>query len=591
MADTRTIYLHTGIETFSSDPSDSQYIYLDMSDYDNLNPQYQSTIKLSSGVAGIYESTKAKITLTFKGENSGRDARADWVNKYAERINKISVNTTENKSAVFNKSATVSEVEFIDTPYIDGAQVIIEVTMFGRWQSALSTIETVTENYEGGTKTYLGQYSPEILNSITNGDFSNGWSGWSGHDYWNISDISTTPKGSRSAYTQSQDKSLVLDLPFSKGQWVVIKFMVRGDLGGQSFHADLWGGAVSIDELAGSGWKEYTLSGIISDIPQFFIRLVGGGTLFVGDVLVYSYGNLMKGTLAWGNKFNRRGTISAGFDDNGMEIVQTTSTWDSPTYPVKYIKNDGNWLVGKKYTFSTYVNNASSNDIFISAFGDQNNMTGVGDNSRKLIKANSGWVRVSTVITFNNNVSDSVELRWESYSAVSNGYIQFKGYQFEFGEAMRDYGQAIADTQFLIKPHYNYDYSYGTTTLQNQIALPKDRNRFMLAIDSQYSVATITLSANGKRATISTSRLSANSSLSSDFVAYDITAFVDTDKFLLLNSGLVASVVWDNLASQYAVLYQIMNSVGDTPADISVTTTGGQHIPFKLYTYSIQDFI
>lgn len=333
MADTRTIYLHTGIETFSSDPSDSQFLYLDMSDYDNLNPQYQSTIKLSSGVAGIYESTKAKITLTFKGENSGRDARADWVNKYAERINKISVNTTENKSAVFNKSATVSEVEFIDTPYIDGAQVIIEVTMFGRWQSALTVLETTSEKYEGGSKKY-GEYN---INS---------------NDYYNAS--------------------------------------------------------------------------------------------ILGKALV------------------------------------------------------NHAILGRKESVTT---------------------------------------------------------------PSQTGYA------------------------------YTYDYTYGTTTLQNQIALPKDRNRFMLAIDSQYSVATITLSANGKRATISTSRLSANSSLSSDFVAYDITAFVDTDKFLLLNSGLVASVVWDNLASQYAVLYQIMNSVGDTAADISVTTTGGQHIPFKLYTYSIQDFI
>lgn len=332
MGDTRTIYLHTGLETFSSDPSDSQYMYLDMSDYDSLNPQYQSTIKLSSGVAGIYESTKAKITLTFKGENSGRDARADWVNKYAERINKISVNTTENKSAVFNKSAVVSEVEFIDTPYIDGAQVIIEVTMFGRWQSALTILETVSEKYEGGDKVYYSKYQ-EVSESKT--------------------------------------------------------------------------------------------------------AIVG-----------YAYVGLAE----------------------------------------------------------------------------------VGDSS-------------------------------------------------------------TPDTQLYHPNTYSYNYTYGNTTLQNQIALPKDRNRFMLAINSQYSVATITLSANGKRATISTSRLSANSSLSSDFVAYDITAFVDTDKFLLLNSGLVASVVWDNLTSQYAVLYQIMNSVGDTPADISVTTTGGQHIPFKLYTYSIQDFI
>lgn len=333
MADTRTIYLHTGTETFSSDPTDTQYKYLDMSDYDSLNPEYQSTIKLSNGVAGIYEDIKAKITLTFKGANSGRDERAEWVNKYAERINKISVSSTNNKGQVFNKSATVSYVEFIDTPYIDGVQVQIEVTMFGRWQSALNIIETVTEIYEGGTKYYKTE----------------------------------------SEHKESKDNSAIVGL---------------------------------------------------------------------GKV---------------------------GFA-----------------------------IVGK-----------NEND----------------------------------------------------YQVVSS------------------------------EPYYTYDYRYGKSTILNQISLPKDRNRFMLAIDSNYTLATITLSAGGKRATISTSRLNTNSSISSDFVAYDITEFVDTDKFLLLTSGLVASVVWDNLASQYAVLYNIMNSVGDTPADISVTTTGGQHIPFKLYTYSVQDFI
>ena len=450
MADTRTIYLHTGIETFSSDPSDLQYMYLDMSDYDNLNPQYQSTIKLSSGVAGIYESTKAKITLTFKGENSGRDARADWVNKYAERINKISVNTTENKSAVFNKSATVSEVEFIDTPYIDGAQVIIEVTMFGRWQSALTVLETVSEKYEGGNKTYLGMYyqgADELpRNYITNSNFYDGFNSWGTNSTWSID--------SDSDYRFIQSKTggpetlLVHDFNLNEGDPVVISFYAKSPVAGTVLHSELWGSKYAIDVSLTTEWKRYVYKG----------------------------------------------------------------------------------LVGKNKSLYFWLQEGSTN-----------------------------------------------------YAKIAN-------FKLEYGTEVSDWSPATEDIEAQI-PHYTYNYTYGTTTLQNQIALPKDRNRFMLAIDSQYSVATITLSANGKRATISTSRLSANSSLSSDFVAYDITAFVDTDKFLLLNSGLVASVVWDNLASQYAVLYQIMNSVGDTPADISVTTTGGQHILFKLYTYSIQDFI
>ena len=450
MADTRTIYLHTGIETFSSDPSDSQYMYLDMSDYDNLNPQYQSTIKLSSGVAGIYESTKAKITLTFKGENSGRDARADWVNKYAERINKISVNTTENKSAVFNKSATVSEVEFIDTPYIDGAQVIIEVTMFGRWQSALTVLETVSEKYEGGTKTYLGYYIPREYEGLI-----------------------------------SQPKNYLINSDFSRGTYK-------------------WGGNWDIN---------------------------------MEDQIMYATTN---------------------------QIGQTNQLYQEDI-GVKF---------GDKVTISFYAkSNEKTQVVHVEMFGTS------GGN----FSISQDWKRVILTVTVGTYPSLYIY-------PTTTGTLKIANIKLEKGEGASDWSPNFEELNNNL-PHYNYNYTYGKTTLQNQIALPKDRNRFMLAIDSQYSVATITLSANGKRATISTSRLSANSSLSSDFVAYDITAFVDTDKFLLLNSGLVASVVWDNLASQYAVLYQIMNSVGDTPADISVTTTGGQHIPFKLYTYSIQDFI
>lgn len=451
MGDTRTIYLHTGIETFSSDPSDSQYVYLDMSDYDSLNPQYQSTIKLSSGVAGIYESTKAKITLTFKGENSGRDARADWVNKYAERINKISVNTTENKSAVFNKSAVVSEVEFIDTPYIDGSQVIIEVTMFGRWQSALTILDTLGETYDGGTKTYLGEYLP------SNQSFE--------RNYILTSNLDKTETATDIFYTS---------VPTSKFSGKTITLSVQLDYD-------------NISSISGEGRLGF-LTYLTSDT---------GINQWIGAVNNPNVGNTF------------HGRISATLSLKDINIID------------------------------------------------------LRDN------------RLPWGIIIEGVAGDNV--------TVSNPKLEI---------AEKPSGYTVSPEEYELKtPHYSYNYTYGNTTLQNQIALPKDRNRFMLAINSQYSVATITLSANGKRATISTSRLSANSSLSSDFVAYDITAFVDTDKFLLLNSGLVASVVWDNLTSQYAVLYQIMNSVGDTPADISVTTTGGQHIPFKLYTYSIQDFI
>lgn len=449
MADTRTIYLHTGTEIFSSDPTDTQYKYLDMSDYDSLNPEYQSTIRLSNGVAGIYEDAKAKITLTFKGANSGRDERAEWVNKYAEKINKISVSSTNNKGQVFNKSATVSYVEFIDTPYIDGVQVQIEVTMFGRWQSALSIIETVTEKYEGGSKAYLGTYYSSDngmisgnKNYIVNGNFIRGSQGWGGgfslESDGDINFIRTTAQGQSNQIYQE-------NIGVKTGDTVTISFYARSDKKTQVVHSEMFGDSGANFSVS-DDWKRMSYTTKVGAYPSLYIYAVTEGQLDITMVQV----------------------------EKGSEAT----IWKP------------------------------------------------------------------------------------NYDQLANAL-----------------------------PHYNYDYRYGKTTLLNQISLPKDRNRFMLAIDSNYTVATITLSAGGKRATISTSRLNTNSSISSDFVAYDITEFVDTDKFLLLTSGLVASVVWDNLASQYAVLYNIMNSVGDTPADISVTTTGGQHIPFKLYTYSVQDFI
>ena len=67
--------------------------------------------------------------------------------------------------------------------------------------------------------------------------------------------------------------------------------------------------------------------------------------------------------------------------------------------------------------------------------------------------------------------------------------------------------------------------------------------------------------------------------------------FDNVSQFTLLQRGYVASTVWDNISDKYAVLYSIMNTIKNDPANISVTNEVGQHIPFRLYVYSIQDFI
>lgn len=328
MADTRTIYLHTADTTFSSDPSDTGYKYLDMSDYDSLNPEYSSTVRLSGGVIGMYGDYSVKITLTFEGKNSGRDDRADWVNSYSQDINKISVATTPDKSKTFNKACSVSSIEMVDTNYLNGAQVIISVTLFGRWQSSLSYRPTLTETYVGGSKKY---------NQI-----------------------------------------------------------VKGIIDGTS---------------------------AIVNIAQVGLAQVG----YAG----------------------------------------------------------------------------------------------------------------------NNEPSQT----------------------------------------------YKYDYQYGSSTILNQLTLPIDKNRFIIAIEPNYLKGSIKLSNTQYTAEISSNNLSATNGISSDFITYATGDFDAVSRFTLLQSGYVASTVWDNISDQYAVLYSIMNTINNDPANILVTNEVGQHIPFSLYVYSIQDFI
>jgi len=324
MADTRTIYLHTADTTFSSDPADTNYTYLDMSDYDSLNPTYSSTVKVSGGVVGIYDDYTSKITLTFEGQNSGRDERADWVNKYAHNIKQISVATTPNKDMLFNKRCAVSSIEMIDTNYLNGSQVEIEITMFGRWQSSLLSQPTVTEEYDGGTKVYYRHF-----------------------------------------------------------------------------------------DMTSSG------------------------------------------------------------------------------------------LVGSAYV---------------------------------------GFAKVG-------------------------------------------------DTKQPTDRSYRYNYQYGKTTTLNQLILDPDKNRFIIAIDPNYVNGTITLS-NGKYSVkISSTNLTNTNGISSDLITYSTGDFDDILPFTLLQSGYVASTVWDNISENYAKLYSIINTINTTPADINVSNDAGQHVPFTLLVYSIQDFI
>ena len=352
MADTRTIYLHTDDTTFTSDPTESAYTYLDMSEYDSLNPEYSSTIRVQDGVIGVYDDYDANITLTFTGRNSGRDERADWVNKYGHKIKQISVATTPTKSYVFNKSATVSSIEMIDTEFVNGAMVVINLTLFGRWQSSLNWQQTHTEEYSGGTKKYYMTYEiPDFTDTALT-------------DY---------------AYVES--------------------------------------------------------------------ALVGNVNLTVSD---------------------------------DVQVTDTTATF---------------------------------------------------------------------------NIKDTPEL----FDAETN--------------------------------KYSYNYKYGSTIMRNQIELDPDKNRFIIVIEPNYKSGSITLANEEYSSTITSSNLSSTSGISSDFITYTTGLFDNTNKFTMLDRGYVASTVWDNISDEYAKLYSITNTLNTDPANINVTNEAGQHIPFSLYVYSVQDFI
>lgn len=351
--DTRTIYLHTNDTIFTSDPADTDYTYLDMSDYDSLNPEYSSTVRVQEGVIGVYDDYNVKITLTFTGRNSGRDERAEWVNKYGHNIKQISVATTPTKSYVFNKSATVSSIEMIDTEYVNGAMVVVTLTLFGRWQSSLNWQQTYTEEYSGGTKKYYREYEiPEI----------------------------TTLALTDTAYT---------------------------------------------------------------------------------DIAL---------------------------TDNPIEI--------SPDIEI-----------GEDLTTATF------------------------------------------------NVRDEVPTTPGSENK------------------------------------YKYNYKYGTTIVKNQVALDADKNRFIIVIEPNYQSGSITLSNSEYASTITSSNLSSTSGISSDFITYTTGIFNSVNKFTMLDRGYVASTIWNNISDQYAKLYAITNSLNTDSANINVTNEAGQHIPFNLFVYSVQDFI
>ena len=166
MADTRTIYLVTddGV-IFTSDPSESAYQYLLMTDFTNLNPT--DTTNLAQGV-NIYDDYDVTVTLTF----NSRKERANWVANYQSKIHQISVANTSDQSVIFNKPAYIKSVDLIENPYINGVQAELVLILQGIWSTSISSINSNVGDLIGGNKKYPFKYNYKYGSQIFTSDYN-----------------------------------------------------------------------------------------------------------------------------------------------------------------------------------------------------------------------------------------------------------------------------------------------------------------------------------------------------------------------------------------------------------------------------------
>lgn len=161
MSDTRTIYLKNNEGTiYSSDPSTKGYAYLNMSDFDSLNPSDNSIFTLTSNTSLLYSSYDIKLVLTFMSDyDNGRQARAEWIAKNQNAINQISVANTNNQDLIFSKQAKIKTIDFVENPYVNGVQAELTLELAGRWQSSVKRTRAIVYPYTGGTKKYTYKYN------------------------------------------------------------------------------------------------------------------------------------------------------------------------------------------------------------------------------------------------------------------------------------------------------------------------------------------------------------------------------------------------------------------------------------------------
>ena len=189
MSDTRTIYLKNNDGTiYSSDPSNRGYEYLNISDFDSLNPSENSIFTSATNTSLMYSSYDVKLVLTFVSDyDNGRQDRAEWIAKNQNSINQISVANTNNPDLIFSKQAKIKTINFIENPYINGVQAELTLELAGRWQSSVQRTSAMVYPYTGGTKKYNYHYSTLDRNLLVNRNLFLGTKDFSGNGNWGIS--------------------------------------------------------------------------------------------------------------------------------------------------------------------------------------------------------------------------------------------------------------------------------------------------------------------------------------------------------------------------------------------------------------------
>ena len=301
MSDTRTIYLKNNKGTiYSSDPSNVGYEYLNISDFDSLNPSENSIFTSASNTSLMYSSYDVKLVLTFISDyDNGRQARADWIAKNQNSINQISVANTNNQNLIFSKQAKIKTIDFIENPYLNGVQAELTLELAGRWQSSVNRTSATVYPYTGGTKKYTYHYSTldrSLLvnrNYVVNSAFSNGFTSWTNENSsWTID--STTYNGNpvvKSPTTVGSGSRLVQRFinPPDSGSTVTVSFNARGNDSNSVLVVTLFNtNAVNIP--LSSSFSRYTVAFTIPNnfgTPQiYFWNNVVGNNVFLNSIKV-----------------------------------------------------------------------------------------------------------------------------------------------------------------------------------------------------------------------------------------------------------------------------------------------------------------